>query len=182
MRGEAVYQPTPGLQWDEKNYRGDAYKAYSWGANVVEVEVDADTMEVRPVKATAVVEIGRAIHPVLAVGQIEGGTLQALGYGYMEEIQLDRGKYRNDRMATYIIPTSLDAPDFEVAIDEIPHPRGPFGAKGLGELPFDGGAPAIASAIASALGIEACEIPITPERLLDLATQAAASARTADKP
>ncbi len=171
LRGEAVYAPTPGLRWDEKNYRGDAYKAYSWGANVVEIEIDPDTLVVRPTKATAVVEIGRAIHPVLAIGQVEGGTLQALGYGYMEEILLDHGKYRNDRMATYIIPTSLDAPEFEVAIAEMPSECGPYGAKGLGELPFDGGAPAIVSAITSALGIEACEIPLTPEKLLDLVNE-----------
>jgi CO/xanthine dehydrogenase Mo-binding subunit len=74
-------------------------------------------------------------------------------------------------MATYIIPTSLDAPEFEVAIAEIPSECGPYGAKGLGELPFDGGAPAIVSAITSALGIEACEIPLTPEKLLDLVNE-----------
>jgi CO/xanthine dehydrogenase Mo-binding subunit len=165
LRGTATYQPPPGHTWDEEAYRGDAYKAYSWGADVVEVEVDSATLEVRPVKATVVVEIGRAINPVLAVGQIEGGTVQALGWGTMEEIKLSGGRYLNDRMATYIIPTALDAPDMEVAIAEEPYARGPFGAKGLGELPMDGGAPALAAAIDDATGLFATELPITPERL-----------------
>jgi CO/xanthine dehydrogenase Mo-binding subunit len=183
LRGEAIYAPVRDLQWDEKNYRGDAYKAYSWGADVVEVEFDSGTMEVRPIKTTAVVEIGRAIHPVLAIGQVEGGTLQALGYGYMEEVKLDRGRYMNDRMATYIIPTALDAPEFEVAIDEVPHARGPFGAKGLGELPSDGGAPALVAAIEDAASIEATEIPLTPERILDLAgRQSTAPGRKPSRP
>jgi CO/xanthine dehydrogenase Mo-binding subunit len=164
---EAAYVPVEGQSWDEEAYRGDAYKAYSWGADVVEVEVDTETMEVRPLRATVVVEIGRAIHPILVAGQVEGGTLQAIGYGSVEEVKLDKGRYLNDRMATYIIPTSLDAPEFEVGIEEVPYARGPFGAKGLGELPADGGAPALAAAIDQAVGIFVDEIPATPERLLE---------------
>jgi CO/xanthine dehydrogenase Mo-binding subunit len=167
LRGEATYSPPPGQRWDEETYRGDAYKAYSWGADVVEVEVDRETHEVRPVKVTVVVEIGRAINPVLAVGQVEGGTLQALGYGYMEEIKLAKGQYLNDRMTTYIIPTSLDVSDFEVEIAEIPYEHGPFGAKGLGELPMDGGAPALVAAIDHATGLFTTEIPMTPEKILE---------------
>lgn len=163
--GEAQYQPVAGLSWDEGAYRGDAYKAYSWGADVIEVEVDVDTYEVRPQRATVVVEIGRAVHPVMAVGQVEGGTLQALGYGYLEEMKQQDGRFLNDRMATYIIPTSLDTPEFEVAIEGLPYERGPLGAKGLGELPCDGGAPALAAAIEHATGIPVQEIPATPERL-----------------
>jgi CO/xanthine dehydrogenase Mo-binding subunit len=167
LLGTATYTPPPGQQWDEETYRGDAYKAYSWGADVVEVEVDRETLEVRPVKATVVVEIGKAINPVLAIGQIEGGTLQALGYGYLEEVKLAKGQYLNDRMTTYIIPTSLDVPELEVEIAEIPYEHGPFGAKGLGELPMDGGAPAIVAAIDHATGLFTNEIPMTPERILE---------------
>lgn len=165
--GEASYVPAEGVRWDEAAYRGDAYKAFSWGADVVEVEVDTETMEVRPLRATVVVEIGRAIHPVLAAGQIEGGTLQALGYGSIEGMKSEGGRFLNDRMATYIIPTSLDAPDFEIGIEEVPYARGPFGAKGLGELPADGGAPALAAAIDHATGGFIEEIPATPERLME---------------
>jgi CO/xanthine dehydrogenase Mo-binding subunit len=167
LSGEATYSPPPGHRWDEKAYRGDAYKAYSWGADVVEVEIDRATNEVRPVKATVVVEIGQAINPVLAVGQVEGGTLQALGFGYMEEVKVLEGRYMNDRMTTYIIPTALDAPDVEIEIVGIPYMRGPFGAKGLGELPMDGGAPALVAAIDHATGRFTSEIPVTPEKLLE---------------
>jgi CO/xanthine dehydrogenase Mo-binding subunit len=168
VTGKAVYQPTPGLAWDEVAYHGDAYKAYAWGADVVEVEVDEDTLEVSPVRAWAVVEIGKAVHPVLAAGQVEGGTLQGFGWACLEEIKSSGGRFLNDRMATYIVPTALDAPPITVEIIELPHPRGPLGAKGLGELPIDGPAPAFAAAVTDALGLFPCELPITPERLLAL--------------
>jgi len=164
--GEATYKPPPGMQWDDDAYRGDAYKAYSWGADVVEVEVDPATLEIRPLRATVVVEIGRAIHPVLAIGQVEGGTLQALGWASMEEAKFAAGKILNDRVATYIIPTSLDSPEMQVDILEVPDRHGAFGAKGLGELPMDGAAPAFAAAVDEATGGFATEIPLTPERLL----------------
>lgn len=168
VTGEAVYQPTPGLTWDEKAYHGDAYKAYAWGADVVEVEVDEDTLEISPVRAWAAAEIGRAVHPVLAAGQVEGGTLQGLGWACLEEMKTSGGRYLNDRMATYIVPTALDSPPIAVEILELPHPRGPLGAKGLGELPMDGAAPAFAAAVSDATGLFPCELPITPERLLAL--------------
>jgi CO/xanthine dehydrogenase Mo-binding subunit len=168
VTGEAVYQPTPGLAWDETAYHGDAYKAYAWGADVVEVEVDEDTLEVNPVRAWAVAEIGRAVNPVLAAGQVEGGTLQGIGWASVEEMKTSRGRFLNDRMATYVVPTALDAPPVTVEILELPHPRGPLGAKGLGELPMDGAAPAFAAAVTDATGLFPCELPITPERLLAL--------------
>ena len=96
----------------------------------------------RPVKVTAVCEVGRAIHPTLCTGQIEGGTLQALGWALMEEIKLNPdGRYLNDRLATYIIPTIQDSPRIDVHLLEQGWEGGPFGAKGVGELPMDGGAP-----------------------------------------
>ncbi len=166
--GDAGYTSPPGGEWDEETYRGTAYKAYSWIANVVEVEVDPVTFEIHPTKVTAVVEIGRAIHPVLAIGQVEGGTLQAVAWGYLEEVKTERGRYLNDRMTTYIIPTSLDAPDLEVEIAELPYERGPYGAKGLGELPMDVGAAALAAAVDQAAAVFNAEIPVTPERLSEL--------------
>jgi CO/xanthine dehydrogenase Mo-binding subunit len=106
LLGEARFQQAPGLHWDNATFRGDAYAAYSWGACVVDVEVDTDTYSVQPLRAAAVVEIGRAVHPVLAAGQVEGGLLQSLGWGYLEEMQVLGGRYLNDRLATYIIPTA----------------------------------------------------------------------------
>ncbi|HSB10037.1 MAG TPA: xanthine dehydrogenase family protein molybdopterin-binding subunit [Blastocatellia bacterium] len=169
QRGElkafARYASPPGIDWDDDAYSGDAYPVYSWGADVAEVEVDMDTFEVTCTRITTAQDIGRAIHPVLAAGQIEGGTLQAVGYGLLEELVWDRGRIVNNRLTNYIIPTSLDAPDMETLIVEKQYPHGPFGAKGVGELPMDGAAPAIAAAVFSATGAFVGEIPITPERL-----------------
>ncbi|MFP5284533.1 MAG: xanthine dehydrogenase family protein molybdopterin-binding subunit, partial [Thermoanaerobaculia bacterium] len=160
------HEPPEHQVFDETTYRGAAYPAYAWGCDVVEVEVDPDTLAVRPLHVTAVCEVGRAIHPTLCKGQIEGGTLQAIGWALMEEVKLDQGRYLNDRLATYIIPTVLDAPRMDVHLLERPWEGGPFGAKGVGELPMDGGAPAVAQAIENATGIGVTEVPATPEKLL----------------
>ena len=132
---------------------------------MVELSVDPDTLETRLDRATAVCEVGRILHPTLCRGQIEGGTLQALGWALMEEIKVEDGRYLNDRMATYIIPTFKDSPKIDVHLLEKPWRGGLVGAKGVGELPMDGGAPAVAAALENATGIEVDTIPATPERL-----------------
>ncbi|HET9227600.1 MAG TPA: molybdopterin cofactor-binding domain-containing protein, partial [Thermoanaerobaculia bacterium] len=164
-------EPPETQVFDETTYRGTAYPAYAWGCDVVELEVDPDTLAVRPLHATAVCEVGRAIHPTLCAGQIEGGTLQAIGWALMEEVKLDQGRYLNDRLATYIIPTVLDTPKMDIHLLERPWEGGPFGAKGVGELPMDGGAPAVAQALENATGIRVTEIPATPEKLLRWTTE-----------
>lgn len=151
--------------FDESTYRGTAYSAYGWACDVVEIEVDPDTLIVEPKKLTMVCDVGRAIHPVLCAGQVEGGTLQAIAWGYLEELKLSEGRYQNDRLQTYMIPTSRDVPEMKTVLVENPSPAGPFGAKGVGELPMDGGAPAIVQAIENATGIVPRDIPATPERL-----------------
>ncbi len=161
------HEPPSWQSFDEASYRGAAYPTYAWGAEVVEVEVDPDTLAVRPLAATVVCEVGRAIHPTLCAGQIEGGTLQALGWALLEEVKLEEGRYLNDRLATYIIPTFKDSPRIDVHLLERPWKEGPFGAKGIGELPMDGGAPAAAAAIENATGIPVPAIPATPERLFE---------------
>ncbi|MEW6207190.1 MAG: xanthine dehydrogenase family protein molybdopterin-binding subunit [Acidobacteriota bacterium] len=166
LRAVAQYASPPGVEWDDQAYEGDAYPAFSWGADVAEVEVDVDTFEVSVLKITTAQDIGRAIHPLLAEGQIEGGTLQAVGYGLTEELVWDQGRIVNRMLTNYIIPTSMDAPEMETIIVEKEYPHGPFGAKGVGELPMDGTAPAIAAAVLNATGAFVSEIPITPERLL----------------
>ena len=165
LRAYARYASPPDIEWDDETYSGDAYPCYSWGAEVAEVEVDMDTFEVTCTRITTAQDIGRAIHPLLAAGQIEGGTLQAVGYGLLEELVWDKGRIVNNRLTNYIIPTSLDAPEMETVIVEKEYPHGPFGAKGVGELPMDGGAPAIAAAVFNATGAFVTGIPITPERL-----------------
>jgi CO/xanthine dehydrogenase Mo-binding subunit len=152
------------ITWDEDAYRGDAYATYSWGCNVAEVELDGDTYEIRPLHMTAVEEFGKAIHPGLARGQIEGGTAQGIGYALIEHVVMRDGAMANGTLTNYTIPTTLDTPTMDVAILENPYPDGPFGAKGLGELPIDGPAPAIVNAIRH-LGIDVREIPATPETI-----------------
>src|SRR5215204_538662 len=162
LRVDAEYEQPDWIQWDDQTYRGDAYATYGWGCNVAEVEVDPLTFEVRPLRLTAVVDVGTAIHPALAVGQIEGGTAQALGFALLEHVVMRDGGMANAQLTNYTIPTTLDTPPIDVVLVENPYPGGPFGAKGLGELPMDGPAPAIVNAIRS-LGIDVREVPALPE-------------------
>ena len=161
----ATYGPPPGLAWDEENHRGDAYPVYGWAADVAEVEVDLDTFEVDVVRFWTTVDVGRAIQPLSVEGQVEGGSLQAIGFAHREVVTMSEGRCEQDRLATCVVPTSLDAPRFETRLVEVPYLHGPFGAKGVGELPMDGGAPAVVSAIEDAIGVHAAELPATPERL-----------------
>jgi CO/xanthine dehydrogenase Mo-binding subunit len=160
------YRKPPWIEWNDDTYQGDAYPCFSYGAIAVEVEVDLDTGEVRVLKATTAQDVGKAIHPLLCTGQIEGGTLQGLGWALLEEVRWKDGRIWNHQLTNYIIPTSMDAPPFDVVLVENPFPGGPFGAKGVGELPMDLPAGAVVAAIAHATGACVDEIPITPERLL----------------
>jgi CO/xanthine dehydrogenase Mo-binding subunit len=160
------YQHPPGIEWDDKTYRGDAYPCYAWAACAVEVEVDLDTYEVSLLDVIQVADVGKAIHPVLAEGQVEGGAVQALGYALLEEHFWSEGRLLNTRMQNYLIPTALDVPSLRAVLLENPYPDGPFGAKGLGELPMDGPAPAVAAAVLHATGKLVCELPISPDRVM----------------
>ena len=166
LRIDQRFEPYPGVGFDDATYRGDAYPAFGWAACVASVDVDLDTGEVHVRDVLAVDDIGKVIHPVLAEGQVEGGTLQAVGYATIEEIKLRDGRYLNDRLATYIIPTSLDAPRITTILVEAPFDGVPHGAKGVGELPMDVGAPAVVAAIAAATGIWINDLPASPERIL----------------
>ena len=164
------YQKPPGLEWDDDAYRGDAYGSYGWGCDVVEVEVDPVTYQATPVAFTTVHEIGRAIHPLLAAGQIEGGSSQGLGYALLEEVVMRDGRMANAQLTNYIIPTTLDTPPMTVRILERPYKHGPFGAKGVGEMPIDGPAPAVINALRHA-GVVISEIPATPEKIMRASRQ-----------
>ena len=164
----AEYERPPGLQWDDDRYLGDAYGSYGWGCNVVELEVDQATWEVNPTKVTAVVEIGKAIHPIMAAGQVEGGTAQGIGYALLEEVVMRDGRMANPTLTNYIIPTPPDTPPLETVILERPYKYGPYGAKGVGEMPIDGPAPAIVNALRH-VGFDVRAIPATPERLMKAA-------------
>jgi len=155
------------VQWNQQTFEGDAYPAYSWGCNVAEVEVDTVTCEMRVLKITACYDIGRVLNPVLAKGQIEGGLVQALGYAVMEKMAIRDGRYDADRMQTYVIPTALDIPEMDVHFIEYPFTHAHPGAKGVGEIPMDGLAPAIANALEQAAGIRLRQIPITAETIYE---------------
>jgi CO/xanthine dehydrogenase Mo-binding subunit len=166
QRIEQRFEPYPGSPFDDATYTGDAYPAFGWASAVAEVDVDLDTGEVTVRSVVAADDVGRVIHPVLAAGQVEGGTLQAVGYATIEEIKLQDGRYLNDRLATYLIPTALDAPRIETILVEAPFSGVPHGAKGVGELPMDVGAPAVVAAIHDATGVWIHDLPATPERIL----------------
>jgi CO/xanthine dehydrogenase Mo-binding subunit len=177
VRIDERFAGDPRIVWDEASHHGDAYPAYSWAAAVAEVDVDRDTGEVTVRSVVSVDEVGRIVNRVLASGQVEGGTLQAVGYATIEELKLDAGRYLNDRLATYLVPTAVDAPRITALFAELPFSGSPHGAKGLGELPMDVGAPAVVAAIHDATGVWVTELPATPERIL--AALAAAAAETA---
>jgi CO/xanthine dehydrogenase Mo-binding subunit len=153
------------MQWDDRTYRGDAYGAFGWACDVVEVAIDSDTWEIRPVKFTSVHEIGRPIHPLFVRGQIEGGTAQGLGYALLEDVVMRDGRMANAQLTNYLIPTTLDTPPMDVVVLGKRYRYGPFGAKGVGELPIDGPAPAVINALRHA-GIDLREIPATPEKVM----------------
>lgn len=168
LRIEKQYEQPDWIRWDDTTYRGDAYATYAWGCDVAEVELDPVTHEVRPLRLTAVVDVGKAIHPALARGQVEGGTAQALGWALNEDVVMRDGTMANAQLTNYSIPTTLDTPPIDVVFVEHPYEGGPFGAKGLGELPIDGPAPALVNAVRH-LQVDIRAIPATPERIAEAA-------------
>jgi CO/xanthine dehydrogenase Mo-binding subunit len=166
LRASSRYSPSPEIHWDDAHYRGDAYGAYGWGVYVAEVSVDTATGETRVEDFVAAQEVGRVINPVLAAGQIEGGVAQGIGFALYENVVWREGRMINNQMTNYIMPTAMDVPPIHVYFEELPYARGPAGAKGIGELPLDGTAPAIINAVENATGIVIRSVPLTPEVLL----------------
>jgi len=165
LKSFVKYRQPKDLHWDDEKYQGDAYGAYGWAVYVAEVSVDTRTAETRVDDFVAVQEVGTIINPVLASGQVEGGVAQGIGLALYENVVWQQGRMVNGQMTNYIMPTSMDVPPIRVHFEEVPYERGPAGAKGIGELPLDGTAPAIANAIAHATGIDIRKIPVTPEAL-----------------
>jgi CO/xanthine dehydrogenase Mo-binding subunit len=165
LRATAEYKQPRDIAWDDATFRGDAYGAYSWAVYVAQVAVDATTYEARVEEFWALQEVGKVIHPLLAAGQIEGGVAQGIGWTLYENVVWKDGRMSNDRMTDYIVPTSADIPPMHVLFEEQPYSGGPAGAKGIGELPMDGPAPAILNAIEDATGLSLERIPATPEAI-----------------
>ncbi|KPJ61082.1 MAG: hypothetical protein AMJ46_03720 [Latescibacteria bacterium DG_63] len=157
---------SPPTSWNEETGKGDAYVTYAWATNLAKVKVDRETGEVTVLKVWAAHDVGKAINPLLAEGQIEGGVLQGLGFALMEHMSTDeKGVVLNPEFSTYIIPTAADSPEVTSLLVEHPYPDGPYGAKGFGEQPLMGIAPAIANAVSDAVGVRIRELPITPEKV-----------------
>ncbi|MFB6356960.1 MAG: xanthine dehydrogenase family protein molybdopterin-binding subunit, partial [bacterium] len=170
---EVQYEQPSDVEWDEENYEGSAYSAYSWKCDVTSVEVDLVEYFAKCTDFTSIVECGRVLNPILAAGQIEGGNAQALGLALYEQPVIKEGEMRNNSYTNYIIPTTADTPDIDVEFIEFPYKNyGPYSAKGIGELPIDGPAPALVGAVARALGGKfITEIPLIPERIMNAIEQ-----------
>jgi CO/xanthine dehydrogenase Mo-binding subunit len=164
------YESPANVFWDDETYSGEAYPAYAWAVYVAEVAVDTITYAASVTSFHTLQEVGKVIHPVLAAGQIEGGVAQGIGYALYEKCLWRKGYLANGQMTNYIIPTSADIPPIYVTFEETPSPHGPGGAKGIGELPMDGPAPAILNAIEHATGIAFNEIPLLPEDIFECMT------------
>ena len=151
---------------DEETGQGKPYGTYVFGAQIADVEVDTETGEVEVLKITAVHDCGKAINPLLAEGQVEGGVAMGLGYGLLEEMVVEQGRVKNPQLVDYVIPTALDVPEILTHIVERPDPTGPFGAKGIAEPALLPTAPAIVNAIQDAVGVRIRDLPATPEKIL----------------
>lgn len=163
---EEVHEP-PATLFDEDHYRGQAYPSWGYACTICEVEVDMTTFEPRIVDVVTCQDVGRAIHPGIVEGQIQGGIAQGLGYAAFEEVQMHDGAMVNANFNRYIVPTAMDLPPIRVLLHESGQGAGPFGAKGIGEMPVDGAAPAYVSALAQALRTSFRELPVTPEAIAE---------------
>ena len=171
LKSEARYESPGNIFWDDETYSGEAYPGYAWAVYVAEVAVDTTTYSASVTNFYAVQEVGKVLHPILAVGQIEGGVAQGIGYALYEKCLWQNGHLANNQMTNYIMPTSADIPPIHVTFEEVPSPHGAFGAKGIGELPMDGPAPAILNAIEHATNIAFTEIPLLPEDIFERMTR-----------
>jgi CO/xanthine dehydrogenase Mo-binding subunit len=167
LRSWAQYEAPPDVFWDDKKYRGEAYATFAWAVYIAEVEVDLTTYSVAVKDFVALQEVGRVLHPVLAVGQIAGGVAQGIGFALFEKVIWQKGRMQNSQMTNYIMPTSSDLPPIRVLFEELGNVYGAYGAKGIGELPMDGPAPAIINAVEDALGARFVSIPLMPEDIFD---------------
>ena len=168
LQSVARYEQPEDIVWDEEKYRGSAYAAFAWAVYIAEVAVDPTTYNVSVEDFVALQEVGKVLHPVLATGQIVGGVAQAIGFALYERVVWEKGRMQNGQMTNYIMPTSADLPSIRVYFEELGNEHGAYGAKGIGELPMDGPAPAIVNAVEDALGVSFDSIPLLPEEIYDV--------------
>ena len=167
FRSWARYEAPTDVFWDDDRYRGEAYAAFAWAVYVAEVTVDLTSYTASIDDFVAVQEVGKVLHPVLARGQIAGGIAQGIGYTLYEKVIWQNGRMQNGQMTNYIMPTSADLPPIRVFFEEMGNVHGAFGAKGIGELPMDGPAPAILNAVEDAVKVRFDSIPLLPEDIFE---------------
>ena len=169
LRGAAMVETT----WhdittgdvDRETGQGNAYSNYSYATQLAEVEVDTETGKVDVLRVIAATDVGKANNPMNVEGQIEGGVIMGLGYALTEEIKQEKGYVKTKNLGEYMVPTSLDSPEIETHIVEVPISSGPYGAKGVGEPALIPTTPAILNAIANALGVRVTDLPANLENL-----------------
>jgi len=167
FRSWSRYEAPSDIFWDDQKYRGEAYAAFAWAIYMAEVTVDLTTYSVSVDDFVALQEVGRVLHPLLARGQIIGGVAQGIGFSLYEKVVWRNGRMQNGQMTNYIMPTATDLPPIRVFFEELGNVYGAYGAKGIGELPMDGPAPAIVNAVEDALGIRFDSVPLLPEDILE---------------
>ena len=162
----ALFKAPFSAKLDPENLQGPIFPDFTFSAHAVEVAVDTETGEITLLKSVGCHDVGRAINPVAVEGQIQGGSAQGLGYALMEEVVVEEGVIQTPSLAEYLIPTSRDIPTTQAIILESGTGLGPFGAKGIGEPSLTPAAPAVANAVANAIGVRIYKLPLTPERVL----------------
>ena len=168
---EENYKHPDLIPWNITKFNGDAYPSYSWGINVVEVQVNTITAVTEVIGIYTVFDVGIPIDETIMEGQIQGGVIQGLGYGSCENMECDEtGKIKQHSIIDYIIPTAKDVVNIKNELVDNPCDLGPFGAKGAGELTLVGTAPAYANAIENALGVKVNRLPVTPEWIMEAIT------------
>lgn len=161
------YRPPRTTPFDPETGRAEPNFAYGYVAEAVSLEVDTQTGHIRLREVICVDDVGRAVNPQQVQGQIEGAVVQAAGYAILENFITQNGHIRTDQLSTYLIPTVLDIPErVQSVILEYADPIGPWGARGMGEMPYLPLVPAIVDALHDATGIWFTEFPLTPERVL----------------
>jgi CO/xanthine dehydrogenase Mo-binding subunit len=176
LRSFARYEAPAGVFWDDEKYRGEAYATFAWAVYVAEVAVDLSTFTATVQDFVALQEVGRVLNPVLAQGQIAGGVAQGIGFALYEKVVWQNGRMQNGQMTNYIMPTSADLPPIRVFFEEIGNVHGAYGAKGIGELPMDGPAPAIVNAVEDALGTRFNSVPLLAEDIFEAVSKESSGA------
>jgi len=162
--GQGWWTPPPSTL-DPETGQGNPYFVYTYSTHMAEVVVDVETGETEVTGYVAAFDVGKAINPQSVEGQIEGGVAMGLGYALMEEVVLKNGVPQNLSLQNYLIPTILDVPSITSIILEMPNAHGPYGAKGIGEMPNIPATPAILNAIANACGGRVRSLPADPEKV-----------------